>query len=122
MKPKMEAQNTHFSGKQFTLHCALVLPGQPKYVYHLSDDTTHDSFFVHQVLTDVITKWGIENETVIIKSDNAPTRYKNKYAFHSIQKLSDMDNIRIIRLHGAAGHGKGLIDAMSNFGVKSILR
>ena len=39
-----------------------------------------------------------------------------------MQKLSDMDNIRIIRLYGAAGHGKGLIDAMSSFGVKSILR
>ena len=37
MKPKMEAQDAHFSGKQFTLHCAIVLPGQPKYAYHLSD-------------------------------------------------------------------------------------
>ena len=39
-----------------------------------------------------------------------------------MQKLSDMYNIRIIRLYGAAGHGKGLIDAMSSFCVKSILR
>ena len=31
-------------------------------------------------------------------------------------------NARIVRLYGAAGHGKGLIDAMSSFGVKSILR
>ena len=31
-------------------------------------------------------------------------------------------NVCIIRLYGAAGHGKGLIDATSSFGVKSILR
>ena len=42
MKPKFEAQGAHFSGKQFTLHCAIVKPKGPKYVYHLSDDTTHD--------------------------------------------------------------------------------
>ena len=52
MKPKIEAQDALFSGKQFTLHCAIVLPGQPKYVYHLSDDTTYDSFFVHEVLRE----------------------------------------------------------------------
>ena len=28
----------------------------------------------------------------------------------------------IARIYGAAGHGKGLIDAMSSFGVKSIIR
>ena len=30
--------------------------------------------------------------------------------------------MRIVRLYGAAGHGKGLIDAMSSFGVNAILR
>ena len=56
-------------------------------------------------------------------SDNAPTQYKNKYAFHSMQNLSDMYNIRMITLYGAAGRGKGrLIDAMLTFDVKSILR
>ena len=28
---------------------------------------------------------------------------------------------RIIRIYGAAGHGKGMVDAMSSYGVKSIL-
>ena len=122
MKRKSEAQDSHFSGKPFSLHCAIVEPELPKYVYHLSDDTTHDSFFVHKVLIDIIERWSISNETVIIKSDNAPTQYKNKYAFRSMQNLADTYNITIIRLYGAAGHDKGLIDAMSSFGVKSILR
>ena len=52
----------------------------------------------------------------------APTQYKNKYAFKSMQNLSDTYNLRIISISGAAGHGKGLIDAMSSFGAKSILR
>ena len=64
----------------------------------------------------------IRNETIIIKSDNAPTQYKNKWAFQSYTSLGNKYNVRIIRLYGAAGHTKGLIDAMSSFGVKSILR
>ena len=58
----------------------------------------------------------------MIKSDNAPTQHKNKYAFNSMQALSNDYNVKITRIYGAAGHGKGLIDVMSSFGVKSILR
>ena len=115
------AQDTHFSGEQFTLHCAIVEIEGPKYIYHLSDGTTHDSFFVHHVLTDKITTRNINNQTIIIKSDNAPTQYKKKYAFKSILNPSDTYNLRIIRYFSAAGYGKELIDAMSSFGTKSIL-
>ena len=38
------------------------------------------------------------------------------------QKLADDFNQRIIRTYGASGHGKGVIDAMSSFGAKNILR
>ena len=54
--------------------------------------------------------------------DNAPTKYKNKHAFPLLQKLADDFNLRIILTYGAAGHGKGAINAMPNFGVKNILR
>ena len=122
LKTKSEVQEAHFSGKQYALHCSIVEPGENKFVYHFSDDTTHDPCFVHQVLEDIFDRWDIKDETVLIKSDNAPTQYKNKWAFHSYQSLADKYNVRIVRLYGAAGHGKGLIDAMSSFGVKSILR
>ena len=49
MKPKIEAQDAHFSGKQFTVHCGVVVPGQQKDVYHLSGNTNHDLLFVHKV-------------------------------------------------------------------------
>ena len=39
-----------------------------------------------------------------------------------MQSLADRFNVVIVRIFGAAGHRKGLIDAMSSFGVKSILR
>ena len=92
------------------------------YVYHLSDDTGHDALFVDEVLEDIFQRWKIRDETIMIKSDNAPTQYKNKYAFSLYQNLANKYNVRIIRLYGAARHGKGLIDAMSSFGVKSILK
>ena len=66
------------------------------------------------VLEDIFSDFGIRDESVIIKSGNAPTRYKNLYAFKSYQNLANKFNTRIIRINGAAGHGKGLIDAMSS--------
>ena len=92
------------------------------YVYHLSDDTGHDPTFVDEVLNDIFLRWNICNETILLKSDNTPNQYKDKYAFAYYQDLANKYNVRIVRLYGAAGHGKGLIDAMSSFGVKSILR
>ena len=121
-KPKIEPKQAHFSGKQFTLHCAIVEPEETKYQFHLSDDTTHDCSFVDEVLRDIFEKYDIRDETIIIKSDNAPSQYKNKDAFAYLQNLSDEYNVIIARIYGAAGHGKGLIDAMSSFGVKSIIR
>ena len=71
MKPKFEAQEAHFSGKQHTLHYGIIEPGETKYVYHLSDDTTHDATFVHFALEDIFESCIIKNENVFVKSDNA---------------------------------------------------
>ena len=124
MKPKHEVQSAHFSSKQYALHCTIVLTqsSERKYHYQFSDDTTHDPSYVTMVLEDIFSDFGIRDESVIIKSDNAPTQYKNLYAFKSYQNLANKFNTRIIRIYGAAGHAKGLIDAMSSFGVKAILR
>ena len=71
MKPKFEAQEAHFSGKQHTLHYGIIEPGETKYVYHLSDDATHDATFVHFALEDIFESCIIKNENVLTKSDNA---------------------------------------------------
>ena len=89
-------------------------------MYRLSDDTNHDPVFVNEVLEDIFKRWNIKDETITIKSNSASTQYKNKFAFQSMMNLSNKYNVRIIRIYGAAGHGKGLIDAMSSFGIKAI--
>ena len=67
MKPKLEVQKAHFSGKQYTLHCGIVEPGETKYVYHLWDDTTHDAAFVHFLLEDIFESRNIRNGNVLKK-------------------------------------------------------
>ena len=52
-KPKREVKSAHFSGMQYSLHCSIVESGNEKYVYHISDDTTHDPSFVKSVLEDI---------------------------------------------------------------------
>ena len=64
----------------------------------------------------------LETKIIVVKSDNAPTQYKKKWAFEYYSSLAKKYNVRIIGIYGAAGHGKGLIDAMSSFDVKSILK
>ena len=120
INPKFEVQEAHFSG--ITLHCSIVEPGMNKYVYHLCDDTKHDPVFVNEVLEDIFTKRNSKTETVIIKSDNAPTQYKNQCGFFLLEQTANKYNVTILRIYGTAGHGKGLIEAMSSFGVKGILR
>ena len=61
-------------------------------------------------------------ESIVEKSDNGPTQYKNKWVFESYSSLVKKCNVRIIQIYGAAGHGKGMIDVMSSFAVKSILK
>ena len=83
LRPKDEVQSAHFSGKQFTLHCSIVGPVGYRYHFYFSDGTTHDLVFVDQVLRELIRKYDIKNQNLWIQSDNAPTQYKNKYAFFS---------------------------------------
>ena len=70
----------------------------------------------------IFLKNRINHGIVMIKSDNTPTQYKNNWGFSSTQHLTDKYNVTILRVYGAAGHGKGLTDAMSSFRVKNILR
>ena len=54
---KDQVQSAHFSGKQQTLHDTLIVcNGKNKYVYHLSDDTNHDSVMTKEILQRVIQR------------------------------------------------------------------
>ena len=73
LKPKHEVQDARFSGKHYSLHCSIAEPCENKYVYHLSDNTNHDSIVVTEVLEDIFKCCNIKDESIIIKSDNSPT-------------------------------------------------
>ena len=74
LKTKNEVQTAHFSGKQQSLQCSIAIDENDalSYVYHVSDDTGHDSTFVDEMLNDIFLRWNICNETILLKSDNAP--------------------------------------------------
>ena len=74
---KFEAQSTHFSRKQQTLHCCVHEKGDDiKYLYHLSDDKIHDSVMTLAVIENIIEHdpSTIESGILLLRSDNCPTR------------------------------------------------
>lgn len=87
----------------------------------MSDDILQDLSFV-QVLENIFDRREIRTETVVIKDDNTPTQYKSKCEFESYAALAKRYNVCIIQIYGPASHRKGLIDAMSSFGVKSVFK
>ena len=89
LRPKDEVQSAHFSGKHFTLPCAIAEPALYRYHFHISDNTKHDPLFVDYVVRDIIEKYGIRDDELWIQSNNAPSQYKNKHAFRFYQKLTD---------------------------------
>ena len=122
---KNQVQSAHFSGKQQTLHDSLIQnKGHHHYVYHLSNDTNHDSVMTEAILNDLIANYPeiIESGILILCSDNCATQYKSRFVFKALMELAKKYNIQIIFFYGEAGHGKGLIDAMAWFGCKGPLR
>ena len=122
--PKFEPQPAHFSKRQFSLHCTVMHKenGNHKFVYHLSDDLAHDSVFTIAVIKDLIKRYAPDALVIRFKSDNCSTQYKCKYVFYQMRKLAVELQKTFILYYGVKGHGKGLVDAMSGFGVKTPLR
>ena len=52
------------------------------------------------------------------KSDNCGTQYKCLWVFGAYDAIAKETSKKILVYYGVAGHGKGLVDAMSNFGCK----
>ena len=75
------------------------------------------------VLESIITEHPeiIEDGILVIKSDNCSTQYKSRKTFNKVKALALKYNITIFWFYGEAGHGRGLVDAMSSFGCKKIL-
>ena len=118
LTPKNNVQSAYYSGKQHTLHDALIQKpnGECIYVYHLSDDTNHDSVMTDVIINDIIKnhpeliKFGI----LIIRSDNCSTQYKLRYIFGFMLKLARKLNISIYWFYGEAGHGRVHLEKASS--------
>ena len=127
--PKYEPQDAHFSGNQTSLHCTVIykpdrLEKEYVYAYHLSDDRTHDSAFTSRVTRDLLDKFSdfVDYPLLRIKSDNCSTQHCSQFVFRKYLNLAKEMDKPIILYYGVNGHGRGLADAMSGFGVKSPLR
>ena len=57
-----------------------------------------------------------------VKSDNCAIQYKSKKVFHFWRMFAREQKKVVIVYYGVPGHGKGLVDAMSPFGAKGLLR
>ena len=53
------------------------------------------------------------------KSDNCATQDKSKYVFWYWSNLAAQHGKKVLVYYGVAGRGRGLVDAMSSFGVKA---
>ena len=124
--PKFEPQDAHFSSKQTSLHCTVVHFGdeKPNYAYHISDNKGHDSAFTCLVTRDLLEKFSdaCEYPVIRIKSDNCATQYCCLHVFEKYLKLAKEIGKPILLYFGVNGHGRGLVDAMSGFGLKTPLR
>ena len=123
---KKQVQSAHFSGRQHMLHNTVIQsPNDEKlYVYHLSDDTNHDSVLRFYIIKDIIHNHPevIQKGYLILHSDNCQEQYKCKFTFFQMKKIAAEFGITVVWFYGEPGHGRGLVDAMSSFGCKQQLR
>ena len=80
----------------------------------------HNHIFPTTVLKQLTEE--SSSDIIRIKSGNCSTQYKSNYIIKSYINLAAEIGKPIFAFYGTYGHGKGLVDAMSSFGVKSLLR
>ena len=121
---EIEPHSAQFNKDQYTLHCTVAHSFDEdafnKYIYHFSNDTSHDSQFSYANVDDLMTN----NDQCLIfrfKSDNCSQQYKSSFVFASWRALAKKYNKIITLYYGVSGHDKGLADSMSSFGVKGPL-
>ena len=125
---KHEPQDAHFNSNQTSLHNTIVYPANDSsnitYAYHLSDIKIHNSIFVAHVTNDLLQKFPeVENFPIIrFKSDNCPAQYCCKYVFPFYLDLANKLNKPVLVYYGVNGHGWGMVDGMSSFGVQAPVR
>ena len=124
--PKFQPQDMHFCKKSHSLHCTVIHismdPKENHYLYHFSDITKHNWAHTRCVDKDWENNY-FANETIVRKkSDNCRVQYKCRDSFGDKRREAQRSGKTYINYYGSAGHGRGLVDSMSSFGVKGPLR
>lgn len=84
-------------------------------------ERVHHSLLFNECVSN-LTSLSNEASFVRFKSDNCSTQYKCKYVFGKFAELAAERGAPVVWCYGVSGHGKGLVNAMSGFGVKGPLR
>jgi hypothetical protein len=121
---KEQAQSQHWNEKTVIVHSGIMkYEGVKGYHAYLSDDSYQDQDFVNEVLQKMIEECELQPEqTLVIESDNCSSQYKSCAHFDGLIKLATQHNIRIIRVYGVAGHGKGEVDHVGGLAKVAIRR
>ena len=77
---------------------------------------THNYAFTSTVLKYLVDH---TSTNIRIKSENCATQYKSKYVLEARHTLAVKTNELIVTFYETSGHGKGLVDVTSSFGVKA---
>ena len=85
-KEKYQCQSAHFSGRQQTLHNTVLQSpknGDNTYLYHISDDTNHESIMTFKIINQIIREHPeiIKNHFLVLRSDNRTEQYKCRTRF-----------------------------------------
>ena len=127
--PNLNHNQSNFNKRQHSLHCALAHindidssdeVGKHLYLYHLADDMKHDYGFTFAVVDTIIDLFDFNTNCFRFKSDYCKAEYKCKNVFAIWSKISVQLEKKII-YYEVSGHGKGLVDEISGFGVKGPL-
>ena len=121
---KYEPQDAHFSKKQFSLLCTVAHhPESNTYLYHLSDNRKHNHSYTKTVVASLINHYREVNVyrliTVSDKSDNCGEQYKCLNVFPIFHQLAMKRKKMFVYYYCVKGHGKGLVDAVSGFRLKT---
>ena len=64
----------------------------------------------------------LQDEILILRSDNCPEQYKYKYTIFQMKKLAIDLKIKVVWFYGERDHGRGLAEAMPLSGCKLQLK
>ena len=121
--PKKEPQDAHFNKKQFSLHCTVGHePDKNVFFYHLANERNHDHNFTDKVVNSLVSRYRAVVDIFRSKSDNCTPQYKCLNVFPLFRRLAMKYKKTFVHYYGVKGHGKGLVDAMSGFGLKTPLK